>query len=88
MGGSVPNFTAGTAIDPPYQLSAATGGSGDITYSIHRDGMSLPAGITFDPATRTLSGTPEHPTERYWMWYQATDELGETDSERLWMGVE
>ena len=52
-GGSVPDFSAGTAINPPYQLAAATGGTGVITYSLSRDGWSLPTGITFDSATRS-----------------------------------
>ena len=87
-GGSVPNFTVGTAIDPPHQLAAATGGAGGYTYSLSRDGHSLPAGVTFNPADRTLSGTPEQATERYWLWYQATDEDGDTHRERLSLGVE
>ena len=37
------------------ELPAATGGEGDLTYSVSTD---LPAGLKFDPATRTISGTP------------------------------
>ena len=87
-GGSVPSFSVGTAISPPYQLAAATGGTGAITYSLSREDWSLPTGITFDPATRSLSGTPTHQTDRYWMWYQATDEMGSTYRERVWLGVD
>lgn len=88
-GGSVPSFRSGVAINPSYQLPAATGGTGTITYSIHRAGWSLPTGVTFDSATRSLSGTPGQPTtRRYWMWYQATDELGSTYRERVWLGVD
>ncbi len=88
-GGSVPSFRSGVAINPSYQLPAATGGTGTITYSIHRIGRSLPAGVTFDSATRSLSGTPAQPTtRRYWMWYQATDERGSTHRERVWLGVD
>ena len=36
-------------------LPAATGGNGDLTYSLAGD---LPAGVTFDASTQTLSGTP------------------------------
>lgn len=87
-GGSVPSFRSGVAINPSHQLPAATGGTGTISYSIHRAGWSLPTGVTFDSATRSLSGTPAQPTSRYWMWYQATDELGSTHRERVWLGVD
>ena len=39
----------------PFQLPEATGGDGALTYSITG---SLPAGLIFDPDTRTISGTP------------------------------
>ena len=53
------NYTQGTKIDD-LQLPAATGGTGTLTYTLtglatNRD---LPPGLIFDPATRTLSGTP------------------------------
>ena len=86
-GGRVPSFTAGTAIDPPHQLPVATGGTGPFTYSLSRDGHSLPAGVTLNPATGALSGTPTQPTERYWMWYQATDKFGSTAGATVWLGV-
>ncbi|MCE2447957.1 MAG: putative Ig domain-containing protein [Candidatus Latescibacteria bacterium] len=49
--------TAGAPIpDADTQLPEATGGSGgDISYSV----SELPAGLSFDAETRTLSGTPE-----------------------------
>ncbi|WP_420640374.1 putative Ig domain-containing protein [Candidatus Poriferisocius sp.] len=41
------------------ELPAATGGNGTLVYSLAAaDGKRLPAGLVFDPATRTLSGTP------------------------------
>ncbi len=46
--------TAGTAI-ADVTLPEATGGLGDIAYSV----SELPAGLSFDADTRTLSGTPE-----------------------------
>ena len=39
----------------PFELPEATGGDGALTYSITGD---LPTGLSFDPATRTISGTP------------------------------
>lgn len=47
-------FTAGTAI-PDTLLPLATGGGGNITYSIE---PRLPPRLTFDSETRTLVGTP------------------------------
>ena len=48
------SYTAGTAIHA-LELPAAVGGEGAITYSV----SDLPAGLSFDPATRMISGTPE-----------------------------
>ena len=64
--------TAGTEIDAT-ELPAAAGGSGDISYSV----SDLPAGLSFDADTRTLSGTPEAAgtTE---VTYTATDGDGAT----------
>ena len=64
--------TAGTAVSD-MELPAASGGEGDITYSV----SDLPAGLTFDPATRMVSGTPEAEgtTE---VSYTATDGAGAT----------
>lgn len=38
----------------PVILPIATGGTGDLTYSV----SALPSGLTFNAATRTISGTP------------------------------
>ncbi len=46
-------FTLGVPI-PTTTLPAARGGSGSFTYSLS---PSLPAGLSFDPSTRTLQGT-------------------------------
>ena len=51
-------YTVGTAIDP-LVLPEATGGDAPITYNV----LGLPAGLEFDPATRTLSGTPTAVTD-------------------------
>ena len=52
---AIPNqeYTAEQAI-PPLVLPAASGGTAPLTYSV----SALPAGLVFDPATRTISGTP------------------------------
>ena len=51
-------YTAGAAITA-LQLPEAMGGEGDITYSV----FDLPAGLTFDATTRTISGTPTAATD-------------------------
>ena len=51
-------YTAGTAIDA-LVLPEATGGEAPITYSV----STLPADLSFDAATRTLSGTPTAATD-------------------------
>ena len=51
-------------------LPAADGGDGALTYAISPD---LPAGLTFDPATRQLSGTPAAPQSATLYTYTVTD---------------
>ncbi len=51
-------YTTGTAIDPLI-LPEATGGTPPLTYGI----SGQPAGLVFDEATRTLSGTPTEATD-------------------------
>ncbi len=51
-------YTAGTAIHA-LELPAAMGGEGAITYSV----SDLPAGLSFDAATRMISGTPDAATD-------------------------
>jgi len=50
-------YTAGTAI-ADLVLPEAMGGAGDLRYQV----LTLPAGLSFDGATRTLSGTPTDTT--------------------------
>ena len=67
--------TAGTAI-ASVELPAAAGGTGDISYSV----SDLPAGLAFDAATRTISGTPAEVSEQtvVEVTYTATDGAGAT----------
>ncbi len=51
-------YTEGTAITP-LVLPMAMGDEGSITYSV----SGLPAGLSFDAATRTISGTPDAATD-------------------------
>ena len=65
-------YTAGTEISA-MELPAAVGGVGDIAYSV----SDLPSGLSFDAATRTLSGTPDTTTdEPVEVTYTAADGTG------------
>ena len=69
------NYTLDTAI-PDLQLPAATGGTGTLTYTLTGPGGGdLPAGLIFDPDTRTLSGTPSTPATTT-LTYRVTDADG------------
>ena len=50
-------YKPGTAITP-LTLPRALGGNGPLTYTLTRPGSMLPTGLTFNPVTRILSGTP------------------------------
>ena len=63
------------------RLPAATGGDGALTYALE---PALPAGLAFDPATRTLSGTPREAGAAVTYRYTATDaDIGSPDSASL-----
>ena len=54
-------------------LPEATGGEGEVTYRV----LGLPAGLSFDASTRTLSGTPEAATDgAVEVTYTAQDSTG------------
>ena len=57
-------------------LPEATGGTAPLTYSLS---PTLPTGLTFDPATRTIAGTPRAATETAYT-YTVTDANGATAS--------
>ena len=75
-------YMVDTAI-PALTLPAATGGDGTLTYSL---GPRIP-GLSFDPATRRLTGTPTHPGFDS-MTYTVTDEDGDTDTIYFIISVE
>ena len=65
-------YTAGTTISA-LELPEAVGGEGEITYRV----SDLPAGLTFDDSTRTLSGTPDAATDgAVEITYTAQDSTG------------
>lgn len=55
------------------QLPEAIGGTGDLTYLLS---PPLPPGLAFDPAARSITGTPTEPLERSLFTYTAVDEVG------------
>ncbi|WP_175634074.1 beta strand repeat-containing protein [Pedobacter ghigonis] len=71
---TLPDGTEGT-LYATQTLPAATGGVGPYTYA----GTNLPAGLTFDPATRTVSGTPTQ-AGNYSIGVTVTDSEGRTAS--------
>ena len=83
---AAPSFGTATIVDQEYTkgsaiaaltLPAATGGDTPVTYGLS---PALPAGLAFDAATRTLSGTPTTAAEAATFTYTATDADGETAS--------
>ena len=69
-------YTAGSAIDT-LQLPVATGGTDPLVYSI------LPAvgnGLSFDPATRQITGTPTATAAAVEYTYTVTDADNDTDT--------
>ena len=72
-GTMIADITATAGAEVSAELPAAAGGSGDISYSV----SELPAGLSFDADTRTISGAPEAAgaTE---VTYTATDGAGTT----------
>ena len=77
-----PMFADGTAIDSTYPAKTritplifpeASGGVGTLTYALTPK-ISIPAGLTFDATTRTLSGTtPNESVSRATLIYTVTD---------------
>ena len=79
---SIPDkiYDRGRAIDSE-TLPAATSGDGELTYTLSPD---LPAGLTFDAATRLLSGTPSAAQPATLYTYTVTDsDTADPDSASL-----
>ena len=68
------NYTLGTAITA-LELPVAAGGTVPLTYTL----TSVPGGLTFTPATRTLSGTPDTDGD-FTLTYRVTDDNGASTS--------
>ena len=60
---------------PDLTLPQAMGGDGTLTYTLS---PSLPQGLTFDPAQRTITGTPQSNMRKTTYTYTVTDEAGNT----------
>ena len=58
-------------------LPSAAGGNGEVSYALSGD---LPAGVTFKPSTRTLSGAPSKKQKATEYTYTATDADGDEAS--------
>ena len=69
-------YVRGSAI-PPFALPVATGGDGDIRYTLD---PSPPDGLRFDAGTRTLTGVPLAVSAEAIYTYTATDEDGDEAS--------
>ena len=72
-------FAEGQTIDP-WVLPSASGGNGEVTYELAGE---LPEGLSYDSATRTISGTLSADatytaeSEGYALTYQVTDQDGD-----------
>ena len=68
------NYTSGVEIET-LELPQATGGNGTLSYSIS---PALPTGLSFDAATRQLSGTPKAVSPSTSYTYKVADEDDDT----------
>ena len=74
------HYVAGTAAS--VQLPAASGGDGTVSHALTGPGaattLSLPQGLSWNPATRTISGTPGAAAAAATYTWTATDGDGDT----------
>ena len=81
------NYEQGKAISG-LQLPEATGGDGTISYSLAgADGDALPAGLSFAPEDRTLTGTPSAVQSATVYVYAATDQDGDIATQTFRIAV-
>ena len=71
----VQTYDDGVTPDAPLTLPVATGGNGLLVYTLT---PALSPGLTFDPATRVLSGTPTAPAPMTTYTYTVGDSDGES----------
>ena len=92
--GATPSFGASNIPDQSYRqnegvadltLPAATGGNGTLRYSLS---PSAPAGLTFDAATRRLTGTPTGTQDATTYTYTVTDADGDTATLTFTIAIE
>ena len=76
-------FVLNTAISN-LVLPSATGGRAPLTYTLEG---TLPDGLQYDSATRTLSGTPTRLQQRASYTWRVTDAVGNTDSQTFGITV-
>ncbi len=77
-GQSIPDqiYIQGTTVGLPVTLPAATGGNSPLVYSIS---PALPSGLSFEPATREISGAPTNISGLITNYtYKVTDSDGDT----------
>ncbi len=79
--GGLPGGTAGRAYS---QAIAATGGTGTLTYSV--SAFALPPGLSLDPATGIISGTPTQ-AGTFSFTITATDTVGLTGSQAYQVAI-
>ncbi len=78
-------YVAGKTANLPVTLPEATGGNGDLIYSLN---PSLPAGLIFTPATREISGAPTAAMPKDTYTYTVRDKDGDTDDLTFGITVE
>ena len=70
----------------PFLLPQPTGGKSPFTSSY--SGPALPSGLSLDPVTHTLSGTPEFEGKEKYYTYAATDAAGRTAKKGFTITIE
>ncbi len=77
-------FTQNTLVGEMTALHVASGGNVPLTYSIIE---TLPAGLSFNPVTRTISGTPTAVSQRAIYTYEVSDADADTVNNSVFITV-